>query len=381
MAGRKRRDEWGSITEVVPRKKYRIRYWATDKSGIYRRMTKTVRGTRREAEKVRAELMIEHGDERPHVTVNYVWENWFLPSLERKVEDGDLSDKTLSVRKSQWENTVKPRWGVASCDGIRPLDIQKWIDTLGYSKANQCLNLLRPMLDFAVRYDDISSNPFRERYVLPSRSKVVQTDKGVWTLGDMTIVWDAVRDKWFEGAFICAAFGGCRVGESLGVMSNDIEVFEMYDMPVAVVRIDRQVLNKGGVTDRLKNRQSRRDIVIVGRPAERLWHLSEINGPWVSGDGLGGHSSQLRLSTSWKRVSESLPEGMWHPYRNLRNSYQTYMRWEVGLDQRYIEQLLGHEGSSITDKHYDRPDRDTIVGVVAREWASYFDRVGREGYV
>ena len=62
---------------------------------------------------------------------------------------------------------------------------------------------------------------------------------------------------------------------------------------------------------------------------------------------------------------------MWHPFRNLRNSYQTFMRWEVGLAPHYIEELLGHKGTTVTDLYYDRPDESAIVSVTVDAWRSY----------
>lgn len=371
MARKRLRDEWGSITEVDRNERYRIRYWGKDENGKYRRMTCTVRGTRRDAERKRAELMIEHSTEAQCVTVDYVWKKWYLPSLERRRDDGEMSDKTVSQYKSRYASVIYDRWGQMECDGIKPLDVQQWLDSISYNKARQSLNLLRPMLDYAVRYGQILSNPFRENYLMPSKSTISRMDDGVWTLAELNRVWESIRGEWFEGAFICAAFGGCRVGESLGVQVNDIEFAESNGLQVAVVRIRRQVKNAGGVSDQLKNPQSKRVIVIVGEPAARLREIAESAMVWITGNGFGEHTTQLRLGTSWKKVSERLPSGMWHPFRNLRNSYQTFMRWEVGLAPYYIEELLGHKGTTVTDVHYDRPDEDAIVKVTVAAWMRY----------
>lgn len=300
MAKRRLRDEWGSITEIDRNERYRIRYWGKDENGTYRRMTCTVRGTRRDAERKRAELMLEHSEEAQCVNVDYVWEHWYMPMLERRCDEGELSEKTASQYKSRYRSTIAERWGSVPCDGIRPLDVQQWVDTLSYNKANQSLNMLRPMLDFAVRYGEILNNPFRERYVMPSKSTIAHRDDGVWTLSQLTTVWEKVRGEWFEGAFICAAFGGCRVGESIGVQVNDIERVDIDGLAVAVVRIRRQVKNAGGVTDRLKNPRA------------------------------GGRSS----------LSESLPSGSARSPRRLR-----YGLLATALASRRSSSLLGHPGS------------------------------------
>ena len=379
MAKKRLRDEWGSITEVDRNERYRIRYWGKDESGTYRRMTCTVRGTRRDAERKRAELMLEHSEEAQCVTVDYVWKHWYLPTLERRCKDGEMSDKTVSQYRSRYSSAISERWGQVPCDGIRPLDVQQWLDGISYTKASQSLNMLRPMLDYAVRYGEILSNPFRERYLLPSKSTVKHMDDGVWKLGELNQVWECVRGEWFEGAFICAAFGGCRVGESIGVQVGDINRLDVDGLCVSIVRVERQVKNAGGVSEQLKNPQSRRPIVIVGKPAKRLCEIAESAPIWVTGDGFGGPTTQLRLGTSWKKMADRLPDGMWHPFRNLRNSYQTFMRWEVGLAPYYIEELLGHKGTTVTDKHYDRPDESAIVGVTVAAWEEYLKALRAHG--
>lgn len=66
---RKRRSAWGSLTEVSPGV-WRIRYWGKDPAtGAYRRRSSTVRGSRVDAERRRAELMVEHSGDAPCPTV------------------------------------------------------------------------------------------------------------------------------------------------------------------------------------------------------------------------------------------------------------------------------------------------------------------------
>lgn len=47
------------------------------------------------------------------------------------------------------------------------------------------------------------------------------------------------------------------------------------------------------------------------------------------------------------------------------------MRWEVGLAPHYIEELLGHKGTTVTDLYYDRPDESAIVNVTVDAWRNY----------
>lgn len=362
MAGKKRA-AWGSMAEVSSGV-WRIRYWGKDPAtGEYRRRSSTVRGSRRDAERRRAELLLEHGDEAPCPTVGQAWSQWHLPALERRVSEGDLSAQTMQQYLSGWRCHVGPRWAEVPCDSVRPLEVQQWLSGLSANQARGSMDVMRPIMDYAVRYGFIGSNPMRERYIMPSRHTSRTMDRAVWALPELGEIWQAVSGQWFEAAFLLAAFGGLRVGESLGVMAPDVSECR----GCAVVEVRRQVTNRlGGVSDRLKNRQSRRAVAVPGRAGARLLSLATTRSDYLSGDGLGGPSSQDRLNACW---AEAVPPAMLHPFRNLRNSWETNARWSLGLDSWSIEVMLGHVAPGVTGRHYDRPQPEMIAGVMADAYA------------
>lgn len=367
MARRKsKRSAWGALTQVDS-STWRIRYWSTGPDG-YRRRSRTVRGTRRDAERVRAELMLAHSEDAPCPTVGEVWERWALPAYERRVADGEMSAQTLAVYRSAWACHVSPRWRDVPCDAVRPLHVQQWLDGMGRSEAVAAVRLLRPMLDYAVRYGVIDTNPFRERYVMPSRATVSARDAGVWTLPELGEVWRAVMGSPVEPAFLLAGFGGLRVGEALGVRGSDVTTLDVGSQRVALVRVERQVLNLGGkVTDALKNAQSRRTVAVPGRAGARIVRLAEAGG-YLSDDGVGGVIDQKRLRRMWDAAP--LPDGLRHPFRNLRNSWQTNMRWSLRLPPWLIEPMMGHVGEGVTGRHYDRPQAEMFAEAVADAYAA-----------
>ncbi len=356
---RKRRSAWGSLTQV-DESTWRIRYWATGPDG-YRRRSCTVRGSRLDAERKRSELMLAHSEDAPCPTVGEVWERWALPGYERRERGGDMSAYTLRQYKSGWSKHASPRWADVPCDQVRPLHVQQWLDGLTYNGALQSMNVLRPTVDYAVRYGVVDANPFREKYLMPSKSSKADMDKGIWTLDEMGELWrEAAWGQWWEAAFLLAAFGGCRVGESLGVRSDDVTLADVGGTPVCMVRIDRQVPSVGSeVKGKLKNAQSHRTIAIPGRAGVRVHDLSESCATWLSGDGMGGPSSQRRLMLAWKA------SGAEHPFRNLRNSFETNMRWTLRLPPWVVEPLIGHAGKGVTGQFYDRPSAEMFAETIA----------------
>lgn len=361
MPRRKRRDAWASITEVRAGEVYRIRFWASGPDG-YKRRSRTIRGTRKDAERARAELMLEHSDDAPCPTVGDVWESYALPDLQRRVDDGDLAPDTLVQYRRWWAKHVTPTWGATPCDAVKPLAVQQWLYTLTRSQAANATLVLTKAMDYAVRYGWAATNPMRERYVMPGRSTVAERDKGTWTLAEIRAVWERLRDTWMEPAFLLSAFGSARVGESLGVLAGEVERHDLDGTPVALVPIQRQVAHHGArIAERTKTAESARWLVLVGSAATRLCDIAEsLPQDWpLTHDGMGGIVPQERYTANWRRMN------MEHPYRNLRNSWQTWMRWELGLETRYIEVPMGHKLKGTTGQHYDRPQAEQLAGVVA----------------
>ena len=364
MPRKKRRSAWASLTEVQPNV-WRLRYWAEGSDG-YRRRSKTVRGTRKQAEAMRAQLMLEHGDDAPCPTVQQAWERWALPTYQRRVDDGELAPASYDRYTKAWKNLVAPRWANVTLDAVRPLQVQQWISSLTLTQAKIAVVVLSADMDHAVRYEQVEHNPMREKYLMPPKSTVKRRDDGTWTLVELLALSSELRGLWFEPAFLLAAFGSCRVGESLGAMAGEVEMRRVSGVPVAVVPIVRQVPNVGGPTERLKTAESRRTVVLAGNAALRLHELASALPPdwYLTHDGIGKWQSQSRLNDSWNAL------GMAHPFGNLRPSWQTWMRYEARIAVPFIEALMGHRRPGVTGLHYDRPTPDVLAEVVADAYLS-----------
>ena len=358
---RRKRSAWGSITEKERGRRYVIRYYATTDERGYMRHSETVRGTRADAERRRAELLLDHSADAPCPTVAQAWERWCWPDLERQCADGDLAPLTLKQYEKNWRLYIAPRWADVPLDQVRPLHVQQWISTMKAGPAGQSVRAMARIMDYGVRYEVIGHNPMRERYVMPSKSTIERADKGVWKLQELDGVWQRVRGQWWEPAFLLAAFGGCRLGESMAPLASDVSRAEVDGITVALVAITCQVAPSGTDVVRCKTPQSVRTVALVGLAAERILALAADLPPDcpLTNDGLGGHQRQSRMKEAWRQMR------MEHPFRNLRNGWQTWMRWDMKVEPHFIEAMMGHRVAGVTGAHYDRPDAEQFARVMA----------------
>lgn len=132
---------------------------------------------------------------------------------------------------------------------------------MAYGNAHWALVVMRRTLDFAVNLDQIPANPFRRKYEMPRKSSEHQ--KNVYTLRQAEAMLDRVEGLPYEAAYILAAFGGCRTGESLAVRVEDVREIEAGGARFAVASITKQAGNMNGkVVGRTKNAQSAREAII-----------------------------------------------------------------------------------------------------------------------
>lgn len=365
---RRQRSSFGSVTKL-DRDTWRLRWWADTPEGR-RRVSETVHGTRREAEDRLAEIRCEVGSEQGgSVTVGQAWERWYAPDCAQRLEEGSLAPNTWRNAEKQWTKNIAPRWAHVPCTQVRALDVQEWLLTMTWSNARLSKIVLGQVMGMAAMFGACSSNPLILKYRLPKKTG---EQAEVFTLDGLRDAWKAVHGSVIEAPFLLAAFGSARVGESLGVMACEVELREAFGVPVATAPIVRQVGNDGKTTERLKNEQSRRHVVLPGRAGLRLAELASTAAAeglvWLADDGTGAPISQFRTNRAWRAA---IGDEGYRPFKNLRNSWATFTHWHLGVDPLMVDKMMGHSNGTVLAKHYDRPDVDLFVETVAKAYAEH----------
>ena len=180
------RSTFGNVTRIA-KNRYRLRWWEEER-GEYRRRSRTVRGTRREAERALAEIRAGLDENTRHKkravpTIEEAYEKWVLPELDARVAESGLAKSTYDNLVSKWRKYVRPRWGKTKAGAIEPLEVQEWLGTMTKKPASDSLSLLRRILDKCELYDVVDGNVADRKYLMPKEQRDVAD--GAYTMREL----------------------------------------------------------------------------------------------------------------------------------------------------------------------------------------------------
>ena len=355
----KQRRSWGSVTKL-DKNVYRIRYWGDKRDGKgYRRLSKTIHGTRREAENEMAKLRVSNSEDAPCPTLKQAYELWWLPAKLDAIKKGTLKESSMYIYQCSWKSVVSPEWGDCILNSLSPLQIQAWLSTLQRTQGKRALALMRQIIDFAVLYEVVEYNVADKPYVLSNNMR--KCDAGIYTLNELIQILDIVQGSAIEVPYILAAFGSCRASESLGATIEDVTEQECNGFKFAVVNIDKQITNIGEVKHTLKNHQSKRFVVIPPPISERIFAAQKKSDNWLAHNEDGSVVSYNQLKVLWKKLMDSQKAIPVHPFANLRNSWRTFMAWDLKIPAEKLEKMMGHAGRGVGEIYYNRPTANMFV--------------------
>lgn len=377
MASRRRRRHFGSIREVKKGKVYYLR-WTENTPHGRDKPHETVYGTFSEACARMSEIEVRvrsEGRDRTVPTFGYAFNNWYLPACERRIEARELKQRSLDQYKKAYERAISGRWADVPVTEISAQGVEDWL--MGYTKSVGAIYkpIMKSVLDECIKRTVIQGNPLAVRLV--QSSKGAKRDKGIWTLDQLDELAWMSRDEAFFYSVILMAFGSCRPGESLAPRLDEIHERECRGMRFAEVEINRQVLNGGGVTDEndLKNKFSKRRVFIPEPwcyPVLKAKSEASDERVLLTDDGYGMYVRQKRISNMFKKSFDGDGNQLeYHPLKNLRPSWQTWMNWRNHIEREKIEKLMGHVGKGVSAVYYDRPLGVQLMEEIAVSFERY----------
>ena len=368
MPRKAERNSWG-CNEPAGRGKRRLRFWADMRDGKgYRRCSKTIRGTKRDGDDELRRLWQEHAKDAPQSTLSRIYARWWLPDALARVSDGDLSPDTLALYQTAWRRHIEPYFGSQSLADIKAFDVQEWLLSLTKWNAAVSKSLASSIAEMAITLEIAERNPFSRKYRMPKAAD--GRTKAIWTLAQIGEAADALRGTILEVPVIMCGLGSCRVGEGCAPKLSEIEFSTEHGMTVMRSPVSHQLKRSGELTDKLKNPQSRRTVCIPEPWSLRLREIADEKRAqgciWLNDDGTGHPVKRTRLKSAWDRAERNelatLPRTT---MQNLRSSWETFMRWELGVDGDMVDSMMGHAGKNIRTRHYDRPLPDVYAETCA----------------
>lgn len=356
------RSTWGHI-EKRGKDVWRIRY--TDSDGAKR--SETVRGSRKDAERRKAELQVEtEGKATGSMTLESFWKTIYLPECEER-----LASTTLSGYKRVWRTDISPAFaGTKLCD-LASADVQEWLSGMTGGRARGARAVLRAMVTRAYSLDLVDRNVMSKRYVMPKRMTGHARTKDVFTAEELDRVFYECRGEWWEGAFILAGFGSAQREEAMSPKLDEIEFRRTAAGLFAIVPVLRTVVYVDGeiiVQNRTKTEFRARFLIVPPPYSERLEAIkrerSDAGDVWLTDDGFGNPANPNNMATAYKRwfLGRTL---RYVPFSNLRNSYSTMMHAK-GIDAAMMPKIMGHSQMRTDAAFYNRPGADELIEVVAR---------------
>jgi integrase len=324
------------------------------------RVTRTIHGSRRDAERALTKLL--HEVDTGTVALDgwtplatYMVDKW-LPHIRTRVRPSTYGRYEALVRVQ-----IVPRIGRVKLSGLRPAHIQKVLDGMIAGKAApasvlQCHRVLSAALRQAVRWQVLAVNP--SEAVRPPRPERVPLQ--VPEPAQVRAILEAARGTVHEVPLLLAATTGMRRGEVLGLRWSAVDL----DAGLARVVV---TLQKSRGTDAEyvspKTDRSRRTISLPPSTVARLrQHRKEqaerrlfVGGAWHDTDlvcerGDGEHLDPDGFSNAFSRyaVAAKVPEARLH---DLRHAFATTLL-TAGVNAKVASEALGHASTAFTMDTY-----------------------------
>jgi integrase len=353
------RSSFGSVTEMS-RGKYRLRWWQDTPKGRKRCSKVVACKSKREANRMLAEIRVEVEEHRTP-SIDTLWNEEVKIFMREDVEKGKRSAQTLKAYETVYNSAIKPALGACPVGELSVKLVQELFLQMSPGRAQTAKSVLGTIMQRAIVMGYCANDPTKARFRY--QEKKTTRSEGVWTLAQMDKALEEVRGSVLELAIILCGHAGLRVGEAWGLTIADVE----YNGEFMYLSIERAISRDGDVVP-LKTKSSRRKAVLSQPYAKRLSEIiAAQDTEWLFEDGVGGVTSRCIANKIWIKTFRGRSDLPYITMSRLRNSYETYMHWELGISQERVSKILGHSDISTTQTYYDLPTSDIASAALVEE--------------
>ena len=265
----------------------------------------------------------------------------FIKDMESRYKESTIEGYT-----NVFSLHILPYFGKRPISGITPKDIRAWQTELmgkGYSDAYllRINNMIVSILNFAVSYYDLPSDPCHKAGSMGKRTTVVN----FWTIEEYQKILSSVTDKTAHIMFQVFYYSGFRCGEFLALTLEDID-FEKNKISIS------KSLRRAGGKDIVTSPKTPKSVRTISMPGFVMDELREyVNSIYGLTDKdrifpftksyINGCIRRACKATGIKRIR----------IHDLRHSHASYLI-HLGCSPLLISERLGHEKVQTTLNTY-----------------------------
>ena len=277
-------------------------------------------------------------DEARGVLFRDIAEEWW-DKHEREV-----SPTTARGYKARYEHALS-EYGNRAIETITPTEIDMVIRRLQYDKYSRKvvstqLNIFNMIFNYAVVNGYVSNNPCSSVKIPKGLPK---TRRKLPTAEEIEVV---KRSEWLFPYFLL--YTGCRRGEALALRYEDI------DWENKVIHINKAIAygSNAPTVKTPKTEAGVRDVILLDRLAERI-PKNKTGYIFTNTEGRPYHNSNVqRKWKQWQKANNTTVTA-----HQLRHGFATIL-FEVGVDPKDAQALLGHSSVAITQDIYTHIRRE-----------------------
>lgn len=342
------RRQIGSITELG-KDHYKVTVTAgiNPKTGKQARRSKTIRGSRKEAEKALIALAVKagKGDEyKSQITLADYWNEIYLPNVKSR-----LKGRTVAGYVDKYNSHISEYLGGLTLNQITPCVIDTWLSTIkGDRKKFDAYRTLRMILRRAVKDRVLDTDP-TPQVDIPKYRKY---EPSVLTSEEAAKYINLCAGTSFEPMVLVMLGAGLRCEEAMALKWGDIS--EDGDITVSKAKT---YFHGQTYEDETKTVFSNRIVRLPKSVNARLNQLRCPDDVPVLHNEDGSAATYNSVYHSYSRWLERLPEGVTRvPMKDLRHTSLT-LTLEGGADLLSVSRRAGHSSTHVTAAYYLRPHR------------------------
>lgn len=325
----KKPNGYGSVVKMSGKRRrpYRVRLTTGFSEGKQVIQTLGYYATRKEAEMALAEY-----HKAPYnlakCSLDALYQLWM------KELAGNVSERT----KQTYSSAYKALAGIKDTDihELRPIQLQALLDSIaleGIGKARTVRTILCNVFDYGIRSELVTNNPARATRLKTTKSEMHKR----FTAEEIECLWEH-KGEYIPDMLLILIYSGLRVGELLHLKTENIHLSEWY--------IDiKASKTKAGI----------RKVPVASK-------IAPILDFYAKGEYLVGEKQQY--NTFHYRMTQWMVEhGMKHIPHDTRHTCVSMLA-DAGVDERYIQAIVGHSTGNVTRNVYQHLDLAVLKNAI-----------------